>query len=68
MVRIEVSIDDVQWPKLKMVLVRTDLNGQKHALTKSWIYDGAYNQFENDLHNHLRPIVEQLINRRLDKK
>jgi hypothetical protein len=68
MVRLEVAIDDVLWPKLKLVLIRTDLDGQKTSLVKQWIYDGAYNQFENDIHNHLRPMVEQLINRRLGKK
>lgn len=68
MVRLELAIDDQQWPKLKMVLTRTDVDGQKHALVKIWVYDGAYNQFENDVHNHLRPMVEQLIKRRLDPR
>lgn len=67
MVRLEVAIDDQRWPQLKLVLTRTDLDGQKHVLTNTRQYDGAYNQFENDLHNHLRPMVEQLIKRRLGK-
>ena len=65
MTRLEVSIDDQQWPKLKLVVLRMDLNGQKTALTKTVLYDQAYNQFESDLHNQLRPMVEQLINRRM---
>jgi hypothetical protein len=65
MVRLELSIDDAQWPKLKLIALRTDLNGQKTAVTKTILYDQAYNQFESDLHNQLRPMVEQLINRRM---
>ena len=65
MVRLEVSIDDSLWPKLKFIAFRTDLNGQKTAVTKTILYDQAYNTFEGDLHNQLRPMVEQLINRRM---
>jgi hypothetical protein len=65
MVRLEVVIDDQQWPKLKLVALRTDLNGQRTAVTKVILYDQAYNQFEGDLHNQLRPMVDQLINRRM---
>lgn len=65
MVRIEIAIDDQQWPKLKMVINRTDVDGQRVALTNSRQYDQAYNQFENDVHNHLRPAVDQLIKRRM---
>jgi hypothetical protein len=67
MVKLEVSIDDQKWPKLKMTLTRTDINGQKHVLQNERQYDGAYSQFENDLHNHLRPMIEQLVKRRLGK-
>lgn len=67
MVKMEVSIDDQKWPKLKMVLTRTNLDGQKSVMAKEWLYDGAYSQFENDLHNHLRPMIEQLVKRRLGK-
>lgn len=68
MVRMEVVIDDVKWPKLKMVVTRSDLNGSKTGFVREWQYDGAYSQFENDLHNNLRPMVEQLVSRRMNKR
>lgn len=64
MVKLDVAIDDRLWPKLTIVITRTDLNGRKHVQTRTHIYDSAYTQFENDLHNHLRPMVDQLISRR----
>jgi hypothetical protein len=67
MVRLEVSIDDTLWPQLKIVLLRTNLDGTKVSFIRKFQYDGAYSQFENDLHNHLRPMVEQLTSRRLKK-
>jgi hypothetical protein len=64
MVRLEVSIDDTLWPNLRLVVNRTNYDGSKQALTRNVQYDQAYSQFENDLHNHLRPMVDQLIKRR----
>jgi hypothetical protein len=68
MVRMEVVIDDTKWPKLKMVITRTSLNGTKTGIVKEWMYDGAYSQFENDLHNNLRPMVSELVDRRMNKR
>ena len=67
MVRIEAVIDDRQWPKLSIVITRTNLDGTRAASQRSFLYDGAYSQFENDLHNQLRPAVDQLIQRRMNK-
>ncbi len=65
MVKLEVTIDDRLWPKLSMVAKRVNLDGSPVVLTQSILYDQAYNKFEGDLHNMLRPMVEQLIKRRL---
>lgn len=64
MVKLEVTIDDQQWPKLKMVGVRTALDGGKSTSTEIILHDQAYNKFEGELHNLLRPMVSELINRR----
>lgn len=67
MVHLELSIDDTQWPKLKLVIQSSDVNGQKSATTQTVMYDQAYSQFENTVHNFLRPIVDSLTKRRLGR-
>lgn len=67
MEKLEVMIDDRLWPKLQLTAVRTSVTGAKNALSSTWIYDGAYSQFENVLHNQLRPMVESLVKRRLGR-
>jgi hypothetical protein len=67
MVRMEVTIDDRQWPKLSLLINRTGLSGQRTVHTRQFQYDGAYSQFENDLHNQLRPMIDELVKRRLGK-
>lgn len=65
MERLELSIDDTKWPKLKMTITRTDVNGVKTSVVKEFQYDLAYIQFEGEVHNKLRPMVDNLIQRRL---
>lgn len=67
MVRMEVAIDDQLWPKLKILITRTGLTGEKSSFSRQFQYDGAYSQFENDLHNHLRPMIDELVKRRLGR-
>lgn len=65
MVKLEIMIDDTNWPHLKMVCTRSGLQGDRAATTDRAQYDTAYTQFENVLHNHLRPMITELNNRRL---
>jgi hypothetical protein len=68
MVRMEVVIDDTKWPKLRIVIQRSTLNGTKTGFTREHLYDTSYSQFENDLHNNLRPMVEELVARRMNTR
>lgn len=62
--RIQLTIDDTQWPKLHISGVRENTQGSKTVFDQKVFYDQAYLQFENVLHNQLRPLVEELIQRR----
>lgn len=62
--RISLSIDDARWPKLHLTGVREGTTGDKNVIDHSVQYDLAYIQFENDLHNMLRPAVSELVERR----
>lgn len=65
MVKLEVTIDDSKWPKLTIVAVSQLASGPK-TTKLDWLYDTSYSQFENTLHNHLRPMVEEVVKRRLN--
>ena len=62
--RVEFTIDDTQWPKLHITGQRVSTTGAKTAFDKRDQYDLAYSQFENLVHNQLRPAVQELIERR----
>lgn len=64
MVKLTVIIDDQKWPHLTMVCQIENLDGTKTGTTDRSQYDTAYSVFENVLHNRLRPMLDQLINRR----
>lgn len=68
LVRLTFSIDDDQWPKLHIAGERTDSRGGRVAFGNKQQYDLAYTAFENDLHNQLRPLVAELIERKLGKQ
>jgi hypothetical protein len=59
-----ITITDDKWPKLTMVVNRETVTGDKFVSTDSYQYDLSYTNFEGILHNHLRPMVEELIKRR----
>jgi len=63
-VRVEFSIDDTVWPQLKLAGTRITTTGDRVAFDNKKSNDLAYVAFENDLHNQLRPAVEELIKRR----
>lgn len=63
--RVEFSIDDTMWPKLRLAGTIITNTGQRIAFDERQQYDLAYGAFENALHNVLRPVVERLNSRRL---
>jgi hypothetical protein len=65
LVRLNLSIDDDQWPKLHIAGERMDSRGGRVAFDDRMQYDLAYTRFENTLHNQLRPLVAELIERKL---
>lgn len=62
--RITLTIDDTSWPKLHIAGLREGTQGDKVTFDQKIIFDQAYLQFENLLHNQLRPLVDELIRRR----
>ena len=64
LVKVTFQIDDNEWPKLKLTGERFGPNGERSAFDQKMIYDQAYAQFENTIHNQLRPMVDALVARR----
>ena len=62
--RVEFTIDDTQWPKLSIAGTRVGTQGGKTVFDQRVQYDLAYSQFENLVHNQLRPAVQEIIERR----
>jgi len=62
--RVEFTIDDNHWPKLSITGQRVTTRGERAAFDQKMQYDLAYSQFENLLHNQLRPAIQELIERR----
>jgi hypothetical protein len=67
-ITISITIFDDKWPNLTLVGRREGNCGVSAAITSNQQYDLAYNKFENDLHNLLRPAVDALITRRKGPK
>lgn len=63
-VRVEFTIDDTTWPHLKLAGTRITTTGGRVAFDSKQTHDLAYVKFENDLHNQLRPAVEEIVSRR----
>lgn len=61
--RVEFTIDDTQWPKLHIAGQRTSTRGEKTVFDQKAQYDLAYTQFENAVHNALRPAVTEIVER-----
>lgn len=62
--RITLTIDDQTWPKLHIAGDRVGHTGTRTAFEQKVLYDQAYLQFENLMHNQLRPAVQEIIDRR----
>jgi hypothetical protein len=62
--RVSFTIDDTRWPKLHLAGDRVGHTGLRTAFSQDVQYDLAYSQFENLIHNQLRPATQELIDRR----
>jgi len=62
--RVTLTIDDQSWPKLHLSGERADTQGGRTVVDQKVQYDLAYSQFENALHNLLRPAVSEIVDRR----
>ncbi len=67
MTKLTIIIDDTKWPKLRATFIREKENGSVDTSTDERLYDTAYTVFENAAHNHLRPAVGEIIDRRMKK-
>lgn len=64
MAKLEIEIFDDLWPKLRLVgMIKFD-NGQRTPFDEKVNYDQAYMKFEGTLHNMLRPLINNVIDRR----
>jgi hypothetical protein len=59
-----IQIHDDLWPKLRLVGQIRFVDGNRANFDETIMYDNAYNKFEGVLHNMLRPLCENVINRR----
>ena len=58
-----VTITDDQWPKLRISCGRRSTTGQSAATQQTVLYDQAAVQFETQLTNHIRVMVQDVISR-----
>lgn len=61
---LEVTVVDDQWPKLRVVCTRRSTTGEPTITQQAVLYDQAAVQFENQLSNHIRVMVADVIARR----
>lgn len=61
---LEVTVVDDQWPKLRIACIRRSTTGEPVMTNQAILYDQANVQFENQLSNHIRVMVQDVINRR----
>lgn len=64
MAKLEIEIFDDLWPKLRLVGTIRHNNGQSTHFDEKVLYDQAYSKFEGTLHNMLRPLINNVIDRR----
>ena len=60
---LEVTVVDDQWPKLRIVCQRRSTTGEPTMTQQAVLYDQANVQFETQLTNHVRVMVQDVINR-----
>lgn len=61
MAEITITINDNSWPKLQMVVKAIDAFGKPILLETKQTYDLAYGNFENAIHNVLKPVVDSVV-------
>ena len=63
MLRLEVVLHDELWPQLTITVTRESFTSGKSFTQAKQQYDLAYGKAEEMVHNALRPLVQELINR-----
>lgn len=64
MLKLEIVVHDQQWPQVVITTTRESY-GQGRVVTQDKVqYDLAYGKAEGMVHNQLKPMVEEIINRR----
>ena len=64
MLNMNVSINTDRWPLVTVVVTHDSFVRGKVVSTQQVQYDVAYSKAEEMVHNALRPMVTELINRR----
>ena len=63
MLRMEVIVHDQLWPQLTIIVTRQSYRNGQIVQTEKKSYDLSYVKLEEMLHNHARPLVEEIISR-----
>lgn len=64
MLKLEITIHDQLWPMVVITAQRESYANGRLVFQEKVQYDLAYGKAENMVHNQLKPMVEELINRR----
>lgn len=60
---LDVTVLDDQWPKLRIACIRRSTTGEPTMTNQAVLYDQAGVQFETQLSNHIRVMVQDVIAR-----
>ena len=63
MLKLEVMIHDEMWPLVVMTVSRESFRTGKVVQQEKKPYDQVYIKLEEMLHNHARPMVQELLDR-----
>ena len=59
----EITVNDVKWPLITVIIIRQSWERGQLMQQSQIQYDLAYGKAEEMAHNHLRPMLEELIKR-----
>lgn len=68
MLKLEITVHDQMWPQLVITISRQSYRGATQVQQEKKQYDLAYVKAEEMVHNHLRPLVEELIQKHFPDK
>jgi hypothetical protein len=63
MLKMEINIHDELWPQIVLTVTRESYRNGKIVQQEKKTYDLAYGKLEEMLHNHARPMVQELLDR-----